>query len=53
MTFVQVIKYMKVNIFFKNHTENKAEKLVPVPFFFKNTLHKTKASCLQLIFNIF
>ena len=39
--------------FFKNHTENKAERLVRDLFlFFKKALYEVKASGLQLSFNI-
>ena len=41
-------------IFFKNHAENGAERLVPDPFlFFKKVFYKIKASGLQLGFTIF
>ena len=41
-------------MFFKNHAENKAGKLVPDLFlFFKKALYKLKASGQHLRFNIF
>ena len=40
-------------VFFKNHAENKAGKLVPDLFlFFKKALYEVKASGQQLSFNI-
>ena len=40
--------------FFKHHTENEAERLVPNPFFlFETALSEVKASGLQLSLNIF
>ena len=34
MKFGQLIEYNKINIFFKNHAENGAERLVPDPCLF-------------------
>ena len=54
MKFGQLIEYNKRNIFFKNHAENEARRLVPDLFlFFKNALDKVKANDLQLGFSIF
>ena len=54
MKFGQLIEYNKINIFFKNHAENEAGRLVPDHFlFFKKALYKVKASGLQIGFNIF
>ena len=55
MTFGQVIEYNKSNVFFfKHHAENEIERLAPDLFlFFKKALYETKASGLQLNFNIF
>ena len=54
MNFGQVIAYNKRNIFFKNHVENEARRLVPDLFlFFKKALYEVKASGLQLSFNRF
>ena len=46
---------MKKGIFFfKNHAENKAGRLVSVPFlFFKMAFYKVKVNGLQLGFNTF
>ena len=39
-------------LFFKNHSENEAGRLVPNLFlFFKKALHEVKANDLQLSFN--
>ena len=41
-------------LFFKNHTENNAGRLVPDHFFFKKkALYEVKANGLQLTFNHF
>ena len=54
MTFGQDIEYNKGNIFFKNHAENEAGRLVPdLLLFFKKGLYEVKASGLRLNFNIF
>ena len=54
MKFGQVIEYNKGNIFFKNHAENEAERLVQVLFlFFKKALFEVQASGLHLSFDIF
>ena len=54
MKLGQLIKYMKKNIFFKNYSDNMAERLVPdLFFFFKKAYFEEKASGLQLSFNIF
>ena len=54
MKFGQVIVYNKRKVFFKNHAENKAGRLVPDHFlFFKKALYEVKASGLQLSFNMF
>ena len=51
--FSQVIEYNKRNIFFKNHAENEAGRIVPdLLVFFKIALYKVKASGLQLGFPI-
>ena len=51
MKFGQLIEYSKGNIFFKNHAENEAGRLVPDLFlFFKKDLYEVKASGLQLRF---
>ena len=46
MRFGQFIEYNKRNIFFKNHTEDEAGRVVPV-------LYEVKASGLQLSVYIF
>ena len=49
MKFGQVIECNKRNIFFKNHAENEAERLVLDLFlFFKKALYEIKAYGLQL-----
>ena len=54
MKFGQVIEYNMRNIFFKNHAENEAGKLIPDLFLsFRKTLYEVKASGLQLSFNNF
>ena len=54
MKFGQLIEYNMKNFFFKNHTENDAERLVPDHFlFFKQALFEVKASGRYLSFNIF
>ena len=54
MKFGQLIEYPKINILFKNYTENEAGKLVPDRFlFFQKALYQVKASGLQLDFSIF
>ena len=54
MKFGKVIEYNKRNIFFKNHGENEAGRLVPDLFLpFKKALYEKKASVLQFVFNIF
>ena len=54
MKFGQLKEYNSMNIFFKNHAENEAARLVPDLFlFFKKALYKVKAIVLQLDFNIF
>ena len=54
MKFGQVIVYNKRKIFFKNHAENKAGRLVPDHFlFFKKALYEVKASRLRLSSNMF
>ena len=48
-----LIEYNKRTIFYKNHGENEAEKLVPDHFvFLKKALYVIKASCMQFSFNI-
>ena len=49
MKFGQLIEYNKVNVFFENHAENEAGRLV---FVLKKALYEVKASGLQLRFNI-
>ena len=50
----QLIGCNKTNIFFQNHAENNAGRLVPDLFlFFKKALYEIKVSGLQLSFNIF
>ena len=52
--FVQLIEYNKRLIFFKNHAENEAGRIVPdLSLFFKRVLYEIKASGLQLSFNIY
>ena len=54
MKFGQLIEYSKINIFFENHADNEAGRLVPDHFLsFKKALYKKKASGLQLGFAIF
>ena len=54
MKFCQLIEYNQGNIFFENHTEKEAGRLVPDFFLFlKKALYEVKASDLQLSFNIF
>ena len=54
MKFGQVIEYNKRNIFFKNHAENEAGRVVSdLVLFFKNALYEVKAKGYQLSFNIF
>ena len=54
MRFGQLIEYNKRNLFFLNHVENEAERLVPDLFlFFKRAFCEVKASGLQLRFNTF
>ena len=54
MKLGQIIEYTKRNIFFNNHAENEAGRLVPDLFlFFKKALYEVKASSLQLSFNTF
>ena len=49
MKFGQPIEYIKINFFFKNHAENKTERLVPDLFLFcKKALEEVEASGLQL-----
>ena len=53
MKFGQLMEYDKINIFKKNHAENKAGRLVPDLFlFFEKALYEVKASGLQFRFNI-
>ena len=40
-------------LFFKNHAENKARRLVADLLLYKKALYEVKASGLQLSFNIF
>ena len=54
MKFSQLIEYDKKNIFFKNHAEKEAGRLVPNLFlFFKKALYEEKRSGLQFSVNIF
>ena len=54
MKFDQLIKYSVRNIFFTNHKENQAGRLVPALFlFFKKTLYRVKANGQHLSFYIF
>ena len=55
MKFGQLIEYItRETVYFKNHVENEAGRLVPdLILFFKKALHKVKASGLQLGFTIF
>ena len=54
MKLGQLIEYKKRNIFFRNHAENEAERLVPDRFlFFKKPFYNVKAGRLQLGFIIF
>ena len=54
MKFGQLIEYNKRNIFFNNHAENEAGRLVPDLFLFlKKALCKVKTSGLLLVFTIF
>ena len=53
MKFGQLIEYVR-NIFFKNHAENEAGRLIPDLFlFFKKALYKVKAGGQNFSFNIF
>ena len=53
MNFGQLMEY-KINIFFKNHAENEAGRLVSDLFLFlKKTLYELKTSDLQLSFSIY
>ena len=53
MKFVQLIKYIKRDIFFKNHAENEAERLgTDLYLYFKKALYEVKLSGLQFRFNI-
>ena len=52
LKFGHVIEYNNINIFFENHAENEAGRLVPELFlFFKKALCEVKANGLQLNFN--
>ena len=52
MKFGQVLEYSKVNIFFKNHIENEAGRLVPDLFLIlKKASYEVTVSGLQLSFN--
>ena len=54
MKFGLVIEYNNRKIFFKNHAENEAGRLVPNLFlFFKKALYEVKTSGLLLSFIIF
>ena len=54
MKFGQLILYNKKNIFFKNHAENEAGRLVPdLLLLFNEVLYEIKVSILKLSFNIF
>ena len=54
MKLGQVIEYNVKNIFFKNHAENEARRLVAdLVLFLKKTLYKFKASGQHLSFDIF
>ena len=53
MKFGQLIEYVR-NIFFNNHAENEAGRLIPGLFlFFKKALYKVKAGGQHFSFNIF
>ena len=48
------MQYNRRNIFFKNHAENEAERLVPdLLLFFKKALYKVEVRNQHLSFNIF
>ena len=50
----QLTKYNKINIFIKNHAENKAGKLISGLFFFKKkAFYEEKSSGPQFGLNIF
>ena len=54
MKFDQVIEYDRERFSFKNHSENKAGRLVPdLCLFFKIALFEVKPSSLQLRLSIF
>ena len=54
MRIGQVIEYNKEIIFFKNHAQNEAGRLVPDFFsFLKKLSYKATARGLQISFNIF
>ena len=50
MKLGQLMKYTKINIFFKNYAESKARRLVPDLFlYFKKIYYQVKASGIQLV----
>ena len=52
--FGQVIELTREKFSFKNHVENEARRLdLQTSLFFKKALYETKASGLQLSFNMF
>ena len=58
MKFGQLREYNMRNVFFKNHAENEAGRLLPDLFFFfflffKKALYEVKASGLKLSLKIF
>ena len=55
LKFGQIIEHNNRIIFFKNHAENEAWRLVPGPLFLreKKALYEVKANGLQLSFNHF
>ena len=56
MKFGQLREYNMRNVFFKNHAENEAGRLLPdlfFFFFFKKALYEVKASGLKLSLKIF
>ena len=54
MNIGQIIEYNKINIFLKNHAENKTERVIPdLSLYLIKDLFEVKASDLQISFNIF
>ena len=54
MKLGQLIESNNKNIFFKNHAENEAARLVPETFsLFEKALYEVKVNDLELSFSIF